>query len=124
MYAAVRVRTGRVGWKRKKGVLVGGDDCTRKKKLDEIEEKDRERTYTPPHFVASPDDIVAADEHAHAIAEMGDADDGVVRRVVVLDLHQTWDRFVRGALCVVPFWGLGGLGQWTRMVENGEEGGG
>ena len=31
MYAVVRVRTEWVGWMRRKGVLVGGDDCTKKK---------------------------------------------------------------------------------------------
>jgi len=104
----------------KKGARVGGGGCTEKKWVRKgREKKEKRRTYTPPHFIAAPGDFVAADEHAHGVAEVGDAEDGVVLVVCVGGIR---DGLVDGAFCVVLFWCLGRLGYRAWVIEDGEEG--
>jgi hypothetical protein len=35
-------------------------------------------TYPPPHLLAAPDNVVSADEHAHAVTEVRNPDDCIV----------------------------------------------
>jgi hypothetical protein len=61
--------------------------------------REQRETYSPPHLIGAPGDFVAADEHAHAVTEVGNAEDSVV----IVDCVWDWD----GAFCVVLLWWVG-----------------
>jgi len=71
----------------------------------ERESDEKRETYTPPHLLAAPDNLVPSDKYTHAVAEVRDPDNRVMG-TGFWDYAHFWSRDVR-----------------ARAVEHGKEGG-